>query len=181
MVSDALVHCRVPAATKVALSELARHQGVTASALLKRMVDLAVQSASVASPLSDLAAPAEAGAQLSRIAVRLRVDDCQLLRERARARGMPAATYISSLVRSHLRSLAPLPKDEYVALRRTLAELSRIGRNLNQVARASNQGDRAAGPDREAVKAMLRVAEGIRHHVAALLKANLRSWDVGHG
>ncbi len=54
----------------------------------------------------------------SRFSIRLRPDDQILLRERALARGMPAATYISVLTRAHLRSLSPLPKEELVALKR---------------------------------------------------------------
>ena len=53
---------------------------------------------------------------------------------------MPPATYVSVLTRSHLRSLAPLPSEELLALKRTLGELGSIGRNLNQIARAANQG-----------------------------------------
>ena len=92
--------------------------------------------------------------------------------ERATARGMPSATYVSVLVRSHLRNLAPLPKEELLALKRSVAELGAIGRNLNQIARAANQGGKPAGPGREDLKAMLRVAEGLRDHVKALLRAN---------
>ena len=42
-------------------------------------------------------------------------------------RGMPSATYVSVLVRSHLRSLAPLPKEELLALKRSVAELGAAG------------------------------------------------------
>lgn len=62
-----------------------------------------------------------------------------------------------------------------------LAELGSIGRNLNQIARSANCGDPASGPDREAVKAMIRVAEGIRNHVRGMLEENLSSWRSGHG
>jgi hypothetical protein len=59
---------------------------------------------------------------------------------------MPSATYVSVIVRAHLRNLAPMPKDELVALKRSVAELGAIGRNLNQLARAANGGDRVIGP-----------------------------------
>jgi hypothetical protein len=111
----------------------------------------------------------------------MRPDDQLLLRERASARGMAPATYVSVLVRSHLRALAPLPKEELVALRKTVSELGSIGRNLNQIARTANQGERVSGPGREDVKAMLRVCEGLRNHVRGLLSANLRSWEQGYG
>ena len=61
------------------------------------------------------------GARDSRLYVRLRHEDRLLLRERAAARGMAAATYVSVLVRSHLRNLAPLPKEELLALKRSVA------------------------------------------------------------
>jgi hypothetical protein len=51
---------------------------------------------------------------------------------------MAPATYASVLTRVHLRSLAPLPREELLALKRTVAELWAIGRNLNQIARAAN-------------------------------------------
>ena len=115
-----------------------------------------------------------------RLTIRLRPDDQLLLRERASARGMAPATYVSVLVRSHLRSLAPLPKDELLALTRTIAELGGIGRNLNQMARAVNRGARVAEPGREHVAAMVRVCSALRDHVKELLSANLRSWEQGN-
>jgi hypothetical protein len=47
---------------------------------------------------------------------------------------MAAATYMSVLARAHLRNLPPLPQDELLALKHTVAELGAIGRNLNQIA-----------------------------------------------
>jgi hypothetical protein len=116
----------------------------------------------------------------ARLYVRLAPEDRILLSGKATARGMPSATYVSVLVRSHLRNLAPLPKEELLALKRSVAELGAIGRNLNQIARATNLGAKPAGPGREDLKSMLRVAEGLRDHVKALLRANQISWKQGH-
>jgi Bacterial mobilisation protein (MobC) len=166
--------------TKERFSAIARHQGLSDSALLKRMIDLALQSANaISEPIA--VADVEVSARASRLTVRLRPDDQLLLGERASARGMAPATYVSVLVRSHLRALAPLPKEELVALRRAVSELGSIGRNLNQIARAANQGERVSGPGREDVKVMLRVCEGLRDHVRGLLSANLRAWEQGYG
>jgi hypothetical protein len=84
-----------------------------------------------------------------RLYVRLDPNDRLLLNERAVARGMLVATYVAVLVRSHLRNLSPLPKHELMALRSAVAKFGAIGRNLNQIARAMNQGGRAAGPGRD--------------------------------
>ncbi len=120
-------------------------------------------------------------ARLARLMIRLRADDQLLLRERAAARGMPPATYVSVLTRAHLRSLAPLPRDELLALKCTLAALGSIGRNLNQIARAANQGELVPRPGPDDFRAMLRVCEALRDHVKGLLMANLKSWNQGSG
>jgi hypothetical protein len=163
--------------TKERFAAVARHQGISDSALLKRLVELMLQTASAGEIV--LAVPSRP-LRDSRLTVRLRPEDIMMLRERAAARGMPAATYVSVLTRAHLRSLSPLPKEELLALRRTISELGAIGRNLNQIARATNQGERMTGPGREDVKVMLKVCEGLRDHVKALLLANVKSWERGH-
>lgn len=115
-----------------------------------------------------------------RVYVRLRRDDEQLLQARAAARGMRAATYVSALTRAHLRRLAPLPKDELLALRQSIAELAAIGRNLNQIARAANDGGRLPVSAKEDFRAMLKVCEALRDNTKTLLKANLSSWESGY-
>jgi hypothetical protein len=62
---------------------------------------------------------------------------------------MPAATYASVLVRSHLWGLIRLTNEERLVLKESVAEVAAISRNLNQIAGASNQGGRLAGPTRE--------------------------------
>jgi hypothetical protein len=126
-------HNWVTRETKERFAAVARHQGLSDSALLKRLVDLMLQSASAA----EVGTPrgADRTSRDSRLTVRIRPDDQLLLRERAAARGMAAATYVSVLTRSHLRSLAPLPKAVWLILERFLTELGKLGRNINQIAR----------------------------------------------
>ena len=112
--------------------------------------------------------------------VRLRPDDRLLLHERAAARGMASATYASVLVRSHLRSLAPLPKDELVALKHAVSALGAVGRNLNQIARAANQGARVGGVGQEEFRAILKICEALRDHTKSLIKGNAASWSSGY-
>lgn len=71
----------------------------------------------------------------ARLTVRLVPEDRALLHERAIARSMAAATYVSVLVRSHLRRLAPLPNRELSSLQTSVRELAAVGRNLNMMAR----------------------------------------------
>jgi predicted DNA-binding protein len=193
--SDAqFIKTRVSSEMKERVHALAEQQLITESVWLKRLVAAAVRESAadesvLTRAVNSVGATRRDGVlgddrddqPSSRVYIRLRPDDRLLLRERARARGMPSATYVSVLVRAHLRNLPPLPKDELVALKRSVAELGAIGRNLNQLARAANSGDRVTGPGREDLRAMLKVCEALRDHVKGLIKANVNSWDLGHG
>lgn len=112
--------------------------------------------------------------------VRFTDEDRLLLEARAAARGMRPATYVSVLTRSHLRALTPLPKDELLALKRSIGELAFIGRNINQIAKLANEGGRLPGSVREEFQAMLKICEAMRGSTKALLKANVASWSTGH-
>ena len=145
---------------------------------MKRLIDLMLQSASAA----EVGTPggADRTSRDSRLTVRIRPDDQLLLRERAAARGMAAATYVSVLTRSHLRSLAPLPKAEWLILERILTELGKLGRNINQIARAANRGERISDPEATQFRAMLKICEALRVKTKELLLANARSWQQGY-
>jgi hypothetical protein len=111
--------------------------------------------------------------------VRLRNEDRLLLDARAEARGMCPATYASVLLRSHLRKLTPLPKDEYLALKRSIGELASIGRNINQIVKGANGGHRIPDSVGAEFRAMLKICVALRDNTKALLNANLASWATG--
>lgn len=177
MSADEFIAARVPSQTKARLRAIAEKQHLSESALLKRCVDFMLTGAT-GEGSTVVAAPSVA--RNARLTIRLEPEDQLLLHDRAAARGMASATYVSVLVRSHLRSLAPLPKEELLALKRTIGELAAVGRNLNQIARAANQAERMAASGREYVGVMLKICNALRDHVKALLVANLRSWEQGH-
>ena len=133
-------------------------------------------SESVTGPTS--AAPGNNGGGKPML-VRLTAEDRLLLDARAEARGMRPATYASVLLRSHLRQLPPLPKDELLALKRSIAELGSIGRNINQIARAVSGGGEVPGSLRGEFPAMLKICSALRDNIKALLSANLASWAAG--
>ena len=116
------------AARKAQFAALAHQQGLTESALLKRLVNSALVAPEVVR--SDVIEPVEEVAATGKISVRLNPGELLLLRERAQARAVPTATYVSYLVRSHLRSLAPLLPEELKALKASIAGVGAIGRNI---------------------------------------------------
>jgi hypothetical protein len=183
------IKTRVSPDTKARVNEAAQRQLLTESVWLRRAIDAALRS----EPVSEDALIHRAGIGRSqeepsfgprsartRICIRVRHGDRLILRERAEARRMPPATYIAVLVRAHLRALTPLPSEEIAALKRSVAELSAIGRNLNQIARVAQQTGRITGPNRDDLRSMLKVCEAMREHVKELVRVNMETWESGY-
>jgi hypothetical protein len=164
--------------TKQRFAMLARELGLSESALLKRSVRLMLSSTVAASPVTS--EPVEQVTRGTRLYVRLRREDHLLLRERAAGREMATATYVSILLRAHLRNLRPLPDRELAELKRSVAELGVIGRNLNQIARLANQTGKVEGPNTSDLHALLRALGGLRDHMKGLIRANSESWETGN-
>ena len=178
MAADAFIHCRVTSDQKALVRRLAEREGINESTLVKQLLEVVLRTSALAG-LPPLSVQDKVNRD-ARLYVRLAPEDLILLKERAAARGMASATYVSLLVRSHLQDIAPLPKAEYLALKESIVELAAIGRNLNQIARALHQGGRPALPARAEVVLMLKIAVTVRDQFKALLSANERSWRQGH-
>lgn len=177
MSNTRILRTRLPATTHTIVEAIARQQQLTESAWLRRLIETTLQSSGVVLEAGSNDEPS----RQARLTIRLLADDQVLLHARARARGMPMATYASVVIRSHLRRVAPLPNEERALLHQAIGQLGAIGRNLNQIVRLANQGRRDVGPSREDLRALLRACEALRNHVRQLVDANLRSWEAGHG
>lgn len=178
MTAEAFIHLRVTQEMKSRLRALARRENQSESALLKQVLGVVLRGVGDDAPAGR--DPDEGANRQARLSIRLQAGDHLLLRERAEARSMPAATYVSVLVRAHLRSMSPLPKGELLALKSAIAELASIGRNINQIAKVGNEGGGLPSTAREEFRAMLKICEALRDNTKALLKANVTSWSVGH-
>jgi hypothetical protein len=176
MKNDVWIKARVTPEEKERFRALAAREGRTESGQLKWLLQAAVST-----PGERVAVDAggdEPGRD-ARVWVRLSVDDRRLLRERARARQLPAATYVALLVRSHLLDATPLPKDELAALKHSIAELTAVGRNLNQFVRALQGGAKGTGFTVNDGITLIRVCELLRDKTRDLVKANAASWKGG--
>jgi len=180
---------RVTPEMKSRVDEVAKAELVTVALWLRRVVSHALEKSEAAAGDEEAegymssVVRGQCSNHLSRAArlyVRLRRDDYLLLNERAAARGMASATYVSVLIRAHLRELTPLPKDELAALKRAVSELGAVGRNLNQIAQAVNQGASVGATGREEFRAILKICEALRDHTKDLIKANTVSWAIGY-
>lgn len=176
--ANKLIAACVTADAKTKFKSLARSYGLAESALLRRLVDRAIDPVGTdpASSIADSARQPRA----ERLYVRLYPDDRQLLAERAAARGMPSATYLAVLARAHVRQLTPLPEPERRAFERCVAELSAIGRNLNQIARHANQGGGVSSLSRQDIALFMQVCTAAVEHFKETIKVNKASWESGH-
>jgi hypothetical protein len=187
-----ILKARVSPEIKLQVKAIADRSFLTEAAWLKRLVIREIRAIEAAGktfadsdPPVDVhgrhrrTAPAST-ACLRPVFVRFHYEDRLLLEARAAARGMRPATYVSVLTRSHLRSLAPLPKEEFLALKRSIGELASIGRNINQIVKAANQGGQLPASVREEFRAMLKICVALRDNTKTLLQANINSWKSGH-
>jgi hypothetical protein len=185
------LRARVSPEIKLQAKTLAEREFLNESAWLKRLVTREIRLASGHEPSEhepDAAQgtrhlqkpPRQTGGCVRPMLVRLGAEDRLLLDARAEARGMRPATYVSVVTRSHLRGVTPLPKEEFLAMKHSIAELASIARNINQIAKAANGGWRIPGSVREEFRAMLKICEALRDNTKALLKANETSWSTGH-
>lgn len=187
MTATEILKTRVTPEVKARIAEITRAELLTEAVWLRRLIVRAIEAqAPVESEGESQRTHAVRGGgpggrgRASRLYVRLRREDRLLLHERAAARGMASATYVSVLLRAHLRALTPLPKDELAALKEVVGELGAIGRNLTQITRAVDQGGRVIGPGREELRAILKVCEALRDHTKGLIRTNTASWESGY-
>lgn len=161
---------------KSAFNAVVRAHGTTESRLLGSLVDFFLKRNPLPAPA--VATPASAAAIKSeRVTLRLTPAEYADLAARAHAQGMSKGAYLAALFKAQARSQPQWTGEELQALREATRELTAIGRNLNQIARALNtsleHADRARAMELEALHAQV---ERERQAVKALIKANLKAW-----
>jgi predicted DNA binding CopG/RHH family protein len=173
MNASALIAVRVTPELKASFHACAVGQSLSESALLKRLLDLAISSGDLSKAIRP---HSSSTARSNRLSVRLTSDDRQRLSERARARHIPPATYVSQLVHAHLHERPPIPEEELRALIEATNALSALGRNLNQIARVANIGIQPDGPSRQQLADVMQGCLALRDRMRAFIAANNQSW-----
>jgi predicted DNA binding CopG/RHH family protein len=177
MSADAFIQVRVAPEVKSRLQVQAERENITESALVRQLL-LTMLRVQVSDEES---APdvAEAIPRDSRVWVRLRLEDQKLLKAQARARGVPSATYVALLVRSHLHAVAPLPEAELLAVKQSISDLRSIGRDLNTMARVMGRAGDGPQPGQRDVLRLMKVGEVLIDRIKALYVANAKAWETG--
>ena len=153
---------------------LAARRGRSASKLLGLLIDAVLERNPVDAARDVRQCKEEDG---DRITLRLRPGVGQWLRLRARRRGMKYTTYAAALIRAHVRADPPMPLEELARLEHSLAELSAIGRRLNQIASAEGERQHIDSGLRMELAAVLRAMEELRQTLREVVKINRISWE----
>ena len=90
---------------------------------------------------------------------------------------MKYTTYAAALIRAHVRADPPMPLEELARLERGLAEISAIGRRLNQIAGAASMGQGVDPGLRVELAAVVPAVEELRQTLRDVVKVNRISWE----
>ena len=163
---------------KARFAALATSRGLSESKLLGLMIDSVLARNAIRPTVEE---PHGQRAKSNRIGIRLRPGDSELLRVRARTRGMNYTTYAAVLIRAHLRANPPMPLEELARLERSLAEISAIAGSLGQIARAMTQGQGVDPRFSLELAAVLPPVERLWEQMREVVRANVISWESGDG
>jgi hypothetical protein len=159
---------------KAGLAALALSRGLSESKLLGLLIDSVLER----NPVDPAGDERHGGAREGdRITLRLRPGDGKWLRLRAQRRGMKYTTYSAALIRAHVRADPLMPLEELARLERGLAEISAIGRRLNQIAGAVGEGQGVDSGLRVELTVVLHAVEELRQTLREVVKVNRISWE----
>ena len=161
---------------KAGFAALALSSGLSESKLLGLLIDSVLERNPIDAARDVRQREVEEG---DRITLRLRPGDGKRLRVRAQRRGMKYTTYAAALIRAHVCANPPMPIEELAQLERSLAEISAIGRRLNQIAGAVSVGHGVEPGLRVELAAVLQAVKELQETLREVVKANRISWESG--
>lgn len=169
---------RVPDDVKRDFAALAQQQGLSEAQLLSLIVSqVLARNPSLPEEAAEHVEPTDR----RDVRVPLRLSEYRAVQALARTRNWPATVYVAQLVRAHLSRSPRFSEDELLALRRATAELSAVGRNINQIARALNSDPgQARLVEAFPAAALAQVVDEQRAALKTVIKANLVAWGVEH-
>ncbi|KMZ11840.1 hypothetical protein BHUM_03132 [Candidatus Burkholderia humilis] len=150
----------------------AQANGLTDSRLLEKLVQAFLKREPIASPTP----ASQVGVRSQQAHARLTPAEHADLGQLAAERGMSRGTYLGELFRVHAYEQPRFSTVEIDALHRAAEQLTAVGRNVNQIARALNtsldEAHRATAIDFQHLKRMI---DEQRTHVNELVRSNMRS------
>ncbi|WP_157754480.1 plasmid mobilization relaxosome protein MobC [Pseudomonas putida] len=177
-----LLSARIQPDTKSLFDERAASLNMTTAALLEKLVEAFLQRPSPEPSAIAKAEPAEVGKTKARVDVPLAPSEGRALEQLAGEMGWSRSKYLAQLFRVHLSSEPRFSEKELLELRQVTMQLSALGRNVNQIARALNVSlDHANQAHAVQWETMHKVIDLHRQFVKRLVKSNLDYWGMNDG
>lgn len=164
--------------TKARFAALAAQQGLTESALLALLVDMVLAANTTFDPPELVHRTSDEGCANDRLTLRLRPGDRALADAKAAARRMKTSSYLTMLVRTHVRGVPVMPPAELDELKSVAGHLAALGRQL-RTASTGVQGMRSTA-SQQLLADVGAAVEHVREAVAGVMHTNLISWEAGN-
>lgn len=160
--------------TKTAFRAAATKQGTSESRLLQLLIGTFLRRYP-----HDGTSTAPTETKDDRFSFRLSAKLKDDLAHRAKEQGASPGSYLVALCRVHLSQKPYFTERELEVLRQSNSELTAIGRNINQIARALNRSlDNADMARSTELEQIVTLVKGHRDYVRGLIRANLSSWGT---
>jgi hypothetical protein len=181
-----LLSARVKPQTKALFDKRAAELKMTSAALLEKVVEAFLQMPTTEPSALVKASPMESEPDAAKgkvwIDVSLSSAEAKALDALAAEMGWSRLKYLAQLFRVHLSGEPRFSEKEMLELRQVTMQLSALGRNINQVARALNISlDNANQAHAVQWEMMHKVIDVHRKYVKALVKSNLEYWGMNDG
>jgi hypothetical protein len=177
-----LLSARIEPALKSSFDQRAASLNMTTASLLEKLVEAFLQKPQPEPTALAKAEPPVEGKVKTWVDVPLAPSEGKALEELAREMGWPKSKYLAQLFRVHLSSEPRFSEKEMLELRQVTMQLSALGRNVNQIARALNISlDHANQAHAVQWETMHKVIELHRQYVKRLVKGNLDYWEGSNG
>lgn len=155
----------------------ARELGRTEAGLLRLLIETFMKTNPV-----EVEIPTPTETKDNYLPVRLSSAAKGALLKKASEHRMKAGPYVLALLRAHLSQKPFFTEIELEVLRQTNNELTAIGRNVNQIARALNISiDNAHLVKANEMESVAGKVKECRNYVRNLIRANLAAWGIERG
>ncbi|HEX8978106.1 MAG TPA: plasmid mobilization relaxosome protein MobC, partial [Parasulfuritortus sp.] len=165
----AILKATVSEDIKLRFRSIAKARGMSEAELMRAVINIVIGEDGSSQPIE----VDKEKLDLARITVRMPSYVIAGAQKRAHAQGMATSRWIASLVQTNLTLQPVMTNHELTALRFSIRELAAVGRNINQITRAINQGSYVANGELQ--EALIEVGQAIDAHEKAMRELVSRS------
>lgn len=168
-----LIAAQCSESTKLRFRALAEREGLSESALLRKMVERVLAGNGKPSDLERFAGPRRG--YTGQLRLRLRRKEIAAIRAFAEPAGQSAQGWVVAQLRHRLEGAVPFAREELAVMRDAVREIGSVGRNLNTITRHLLRTNQFLAGQLE-LDTLSKAVERIRREmIATLARANHRS------